>query len=77
MLQAQLHAFNMPAQMAACDCPEDYDTADDAVVYEVDLERGDLIIFATDGLFDNMWNDEMEGHIAGHFKVGAVPGRSA
>ena len=70
-MQAQLHGFNMPSQMAAWDNEEGYDTADDAIVYEVDLEAGDLIIFASDGLFDNMWNDEMEAHIAGHFKVGA------
>ena len=55
--------------MAAYDLEENYDTADDAVVYEVDLEEGDLIIFGTDGLFDNMWNDEMEVHIASHIKV--------
>lgn len=69
LLQTMLHAFNMPAQLAAVNCKEDYDTSEDAVVYEVDLEEGDLIVFGTDGLFDNMWNDEMEAHIASHLKV--------
>ena len=69
--QTQSHDFNTPAQLAAYNSEEEYDTADDAVVYEIDLEAGDLIIFGTDGLFDNMWNDEMEAHIAGHCKVSA------
>ena len=66
-----MHEFNTPLQMAAYNSMDGYDTADDAMVYEVDLDAGDVIIFATDGLFDNMWDDEMEEHIAGHFKVGA------
>lgn len=71
-MQAQLHEFNMPAQMAAYTNTEGYDTADDATVYDVDqLEEGDLVIFATDGLFDNMWNDEMQAHIEGHLKASA------
>ena len=69
-MQSQLHEFNMPAQMAAYNNQEGYETADDAIVYEIDLEEGDLVIFGTDGLFDNMWTAEMEAHVASHIKVG-------
>ncbi|EFJ43633.1 hypothetical protein VOLCADRAFT_96188 [Volvox carteri f. nagariensis] len=56
---AQEHQFNMPYQMAHPDNLPDTDTAEDAQMYQLALEPGDVVILATDGLFDNMWDEEL------------------
>ena len=58
-LQAQQHHFNMPFQLA-CPGPEQYtDTCESAVVYELELEPGDVVLLATDGVLDNLWDDQI------------------
>ena len=58
-LQAQQHQFNMPFQLAVPG-PEQYtDTCESAVVYELELEAGDVVILATDGVLDNLWDDQL------------------
>ncbi|KXZ46385.1 hypothetical protein GPECTOR_44g60 [Gonium pectorale] len=56
---AQEHAFNMPYQMAHPDNLPDTDTADDAQLYQITVRPGDVIVLATDGLFDNMWDEQL------------------
>jgi len=55
----QQHAFNQPYQlMLAEDGFGDY--ACDADRYSVMVQEGDILILATDGLFDNLWPDEVK-----------------
>ncbi|GIM16906.1 hypothetical protein Vretimale_19473, partial [Volvox reticuliferus] len=61
---AQEHQFNMPYQMAHPDNLPDTDTAADAQMYQLALEPGDVVILATDGLFDNMWDEELVSMVA-------------
>ena len=68
-LQAQQHSFNCPYQLASPTKWPEADTADDADVYEVEMLPGDVIVLGSDGLFDNMWNFELEAIIAEHLKV--------
>ena len=35
------------------------DTVDCAQIYSFDLEQGDIIVSATDGVFDNLFNFEI------------------
>ena len=49
----------MPFQLAVPG-PEQYsDTCESACVYELELQPGDVIILATDGVLDNLWDDQM------------------
>ncbi|KAL3149189.1 hypothetical protein ABBQ32_002017 [Trebouxia sp. C0010 RCD-2024] len=57
--EAQQHQFNMPFQLAVPG-PEQYtDTCESAVVYELELEPGDVVILATDGVLDNLWDEQL------------------
>ena len=44
-------------------------TANDADVYELDLSEHDLVIMATDGVFDNLWDHDLEKLIKSYLKV--------
>ena len=68
-LQAQQHSFNCPYQLASPTMWPEADTADDADVYEVEMLPGDVIVLGSDGLFDNMWNFELEAIISEHLTV--------
>ena len=58
-MQAQQHQFNMPFQLAVPG-PEQYsDTCENAVVYELELEPGDVVVLATDGVLDNLWDVQL------------------
>ena len=70
--QTQMHSFNCPFQLASAELWPQADSADDADVYEVDLQPGDVIIMGSDGLFDNMWDSELEKIVAAHLKVSCV-----
>ncbi|GIL76563.1 hypothetical protein Vretifemale_6067, partial [Volvox reticuliferus] len=61
---AQEHQFNMPYQMAHPDNLPDTDTAADAQTYQISMRAGDVVILATDGLFDNMWDEELVSMVA-------------
>ncbi|KAL4197543.1 hypothetical protein AMTRI_Chr04g188770 [Amborella trichopoda] len=49
-----VHAFNFPLQIGSGDDPSPL-----IETYEVDLEEGDVIIAATDGLFDNLYEQDI------------------
>ena len=59
----------MPFQLA-CPGPDQYsDTCEDACVYELELEAGDVIVLATDGVLDNLWDDQMANLVFQCLKV--------
>ncbi|KAG2434845.1 hypothetical protein HXX76_007730 [Chlamydomonas incerta] len=56
----QSHAHNMPYQLACPDEPVcDTDCTVQGDLYKIHLEAGDILIMATDGLFDNLWPEAM------------------
>lgn len=59
------HYFDCPFQFGTSDIS---DTAENAELFEIEVEEGDLIIVASDGLWDNARDDEMMASIrfAGH-----------
>ncbi|XP_026391324.1 uncharacterized protein LOC113286897 isoform X2 [Papaver somniferum] len=48
-----LHGFNFPLQIERGDDPTSM------IEYDIDLDEGDVIIAATDGLFDNLYEQEI------------------
>ncbi len=44
-------------------------TADDAAVYELDLKAGDIVVMATDGVFDNLFTSDLEDIIGAFMTV--------
>ena len=68
-LQAQQHSFNCPYQLASPTKWPEADKPEDADVYEIELLPGDIVILGSDGLFDNMWNYELEAIVAEHIVV--------
>jgi hypothetical protein len=69
--EAQLHQWNMPYQMAWREALPDTDTAADAAVARVALQRGDVVLVGTDGVFDNMWEAQLVGLVSGAAKAGS------
>lgn len=55
----QQHEFNMPFQLAWSKVLPDTDTAMDAQLYELEVQEDDVLVFGSDGLFDNMWDEEL------------------
>jgi protein phosphatase PTC7 len=55
----QLHDFNWPLQLGYGADSSRFDTIQQAEVIEFHVEEGDIIILATDGLFDNVTEDEI------------------
>ena len=57
---AQQHMFNMPYQLSHPSIIQSPDDADSADVTVLDIKVGDIIVLATDGLYDNVFDDESE-----------------
>lgn len=75
-MQSQQHDFNMPFQLATPG-PEQYsDTSESATVYELELEPGDVVLLATDGVLDNMWDDQIAAVIHECLRVSQLPTRT-
>lgn len=55
----QQHDFNLPYQLSHPRMFPQTDTADNADVYEPDVQKGDVIVMASDGLLDNIWEAEL------------------
>ena len=51
------HRFNYPYQLGIGEDgkPHGQDRPEDAEVYSMELESGDIIVMGSDGLFDNLW----------------------
>ena len=62
----------MPFQLAAPQYDPETDTAEDAVLYNVRLEAGDVVVMATDGVFDNLWDKQLVKLIQQHIRVRGV-----
>jgi hypothetical protein len=55
----QQHDFNLPYQLSHPRMFPQTDTADNADVYEPTVQKGDVIVMASDGLLDNVWDTEL------------------
>ncbi|KAG2217362.1 hypothetical protein INT45_012232 [Circinella minor] len=53
--EEQQHSFNFPYQLGTAS----FDYPSDAQQFSIKIEEGDIIILATDGLFDNLFDDEI------------------
>jgi len=65
--QQQLRSFNLPYQLGFSGIPEHQGTFErpsDATTFSVPVLPGDVVILATDGLFDNLELDEIVGEVA-------------
>lgn len=51
----QLHSFNCPVQLGTSST----DTADSADLIAITVEDGDVAVCCTDGILDNVWEDEI------------------
>ena len=57
--EPQQHAFDCPLQLGCAKYIPDTDRAEAGITAEVALQAGDLLLVASDGLFDNMQPEEM------------------
>ena len=59
------HSFNYPYQLGIGEDgnPHGSDRPNDAQIYVVTLEIGDYIVMGTDGLFDNLWPEDIVSYI--------------
>ncbi|BBN11828.1 protein phosphatase PTC7 [Marchantia polymorpha subsp. ruderalis] len=55
----QQHYFDCPYQFSS----ENAQTADDAAIYDLDLLEGDTIVMGSDGLFDNVYDSDIESTV--------------
>lgn len=53
--QEQQHEFNFPFQLGA----ESTDRVSDAMTTQLEVRNGDIVLLGSDGLFDNVWGDDM------------------
>ncbi|RKP10912.1 phosphatase 2C-like domain-containing protein [Thamnocephalis sphaerospora] len=58
--EAQQRSFNVPYQLG---CPT-RDSPLEAQRFTVKLERGDIVILATDGMFDNLFDEDIADEVA-------------
>ena len=71
--QVQQHSFNCPYQAGSRLLHPNSDCANSADCYEIVLVEGDMIVMATDGIFDNLWDKELEKIVIKHTKVRLHP----
>ncbi|KAL7750943.1 hypothetical protein RI367_003523 [Sorochytrium milnesiophthora] len=62
--EEQVHSFNYPYQLGT----SSGDQPADAQNFAVKVHRGDIIIVASDGVFDNVFDEEMLGIVNNHTK---------
>lgn len=72
-LQVQQHSFNCPFQAGSPKMHPKCNTANDADVYEIDLREGDVVVMATDGVFDNLWDSDLEKLIKSYTEASHLP----
>lgn len=61
--------FGTPAHQHYFDCPfqfgsESPDTVNEAQVFQVPLQEGDTLVLGSDGLFDNVFDQDMAALVA-------------
>lgn len=65
------HEFNMPYQLAAPSLLPVTDYPSSAAVSRPEVRCHDILILGSDGLFDNMWDDDLEDVVRGYAARGA------
>ncbi|XP_062077186.1 probable protein phosphatase 2C BIPP2C1 [Humulus lupulus] len=65
---SMVHEFNFPLHIERGDNPTDL--IED---YEIDLDEGDVIVTATDGLFDNLYEQEIASIVSRSLEAGSKP----
>ena len=53
------HYFNCPYQLQYRDLAGECDAAEDADVFSFDVREGDIVVAGSDGLFDNVFDEEI------------------
>lgn len=67
----QQHSFNLPFQLCrvpaymAAKLKQDPDQPSDSALFDVEVQEGDLVVLYTDGLSDNLHDEEIEQHVNG------------
>ncbi|ORE11744.1 protein serine/threonine phosphatase 2C [Rhizopus microsporus var. microsporus] len=69
--EEQQHAFNFPFQLG----PTSPDQPKDAQTFTVRIEKGDIIVMGSDGLFDNLFDREILSIVQSHVAAHTVRGR--
>ena len=62
--RALQHQFNMPYQLGNATLLPETDLPSAAEVTRTPVAAGDVLVMATDGFFDNVWDDDMAGIVA-------------
>ncbi|KAG1468564.1 hypothetical protein G6F56_003761 [Rhizopus delemar] len=67
--EEQQHSFNYPYQLGLLS----KDQPKDAQVFSINVEKGDIIIMATDGLYDNLFDSDILNIVRKHIQIQTVP----
>lgn len=67
--EEQQHAFNFPYQLGILS----KDQPKDAQSFTVQVEKGDIIIMATDGLYDNLFDKDILDIVRKHVQAHTIP----
>ena len=62
----QTHYFNCPYQLSYPDLEEGTDYAEDAEVFDIAVQPGDVLVMGSDGVFDNVFPAEVERVLNAH-----------
>jgi hypothetical protein len=57
--EPQQHDFNLPYQISHPTLFPDTDVAESADRHSLDVRAGDVVVAASDGLWDNMWDEQV------------------
>ncbi|KAI8140827.1 phosphatase 2C-like domain-containing protein [Fennellomyces sp. T-0311] len=68
--EEQQHAFNFPYQLGT----NSPDKPKDAQTFDISVEKGDIVILGTDGLFDNLFDKEILSIVRAHVNAYTIPG---
>lgn len=67
---SQQHGFNFPYQL---DCNNAGDSPSSAMVFKITVAPGDVLIVGTDGLFDNLYDEDISGVVFEAMGAGLGP----
>ncbi|KAL3364616.1 hypothetical protein AABB24_013408 [Solanum stoloniferum] len=71
---SQQHGFNFPYQL---DCNNAGDSPSSAMVFNITVVPGDVLIVGTDGLFDNLYDEDISGVVFQAMEAGLGPQMTA
>ncbi|KAK4341836.1 hypothetical protein RND71_037652 [Anisodus tanguticus] len=71
---SQQHGFNFPYQL---DCNNVGDSPSSAIVFKITAAPGDVLIVGTDGLFDNLYDEDISGVVIQAMEAGLEPQMTA